>query len=109
MFVHIYFIWLIENVYFTAKQLGHYLITLGAVNSVQSLSHVRLFATTWTAARYQASLSISNSRGLLKLMSIKSVELQLDGAIKSSPFHALLIEKIDFQRCSVSCSRPIAS
>ena len=37
-----------------------------------SLSHVRLFATPWTAAR-QASLSIINSRGLLKLISIESV------------------------------------
>ena len=41
-------------------------------NSVQSLSHVRLFATRWTAAR-QASLSITNSQSLLKLMSIESV------------------------------------
>ena len=42
-------------------------------NSVQfSLSNVRLFATTWTAAR-QASLSITNYRRLLKLMSIESV------------------------------------
>ena len=41
-------------------------------SSVQSLSHVRLFATPWTAAR-QASLSITNSWSLLKLMSIKSV------------------------------------
>ena len=41
-------------------------------NSVQSLSHVWFFATPWTAAR-QASLSFSNSRSLLKLMSIKSV------------------------------------
>ena len=40
--------------------------------SVQSLSHVRLFATPWTAAR-QASLSITNSRSLPKLMSIKLV------------------------------------
>ena len=40
--------------------------------SVQSFSHVRLFATPWTAAR-QASLSITNSRSLLKFMSIKSV------------------------------------
>ena len=40
--------------------------------SVQSLSHVRLFETPWTAAR-QASLSITNSRSLLKLMSIESV------------------------------------
>ena len=37
-------------------------------SSVQSLSHVRLFATPWTAAR-QASLSITNSWSLLKFMS----------------------------------------
>ena len=42
------------------------------LSSVQSLSRVRLFATPWTAA-YQASLSIANSRSLLKLMSIESV------------------------------------
>ena len=42
------------------------------ISSVQSLSHVWLFATPWTAA-YQASLSIANSRSLLKLMSIESV------------------------------------
>ena len=41
-------------------------------SSVQSLSHVRLFATPWTAA-HQASLSITNSWSLLKLMSIESV------------------------------------
>ena len=41
-------------------------------SSVQSLSRVRLFATPWIAAR-QASLSITNSWSLLKLMSIKSV------------------------------------
>ena len=41
-------------------------------SSVQSLSRVRLFATPWTAA-HQASLSINNSRSLLKLMSIESV------------------------------------
>ena len=41
-------------------------------SSVQSLSCVRLFATEWTAAR-QASLSITNSQSLLKLMSIESV------------------------------------
>ena len=45
----------------------------GALNrSVQSLSRVQLFATPWTAAR-QASLSITNSRSLPKLMSIESV------------------------------------
>ena len=41
-------------------------------SSVQSLSHIWLFVTPGTAAR-QASLSITNSRSLLKLMSIKSV------------------------------------
>ena len=41
-------------------------------SSVESLSHVQLFATPWTAA-HQASLSITNSQSLLKLMSIKSV------------------------------------
>ena len=41
-------------------------------SSVQSLSRVRLFATRWTAA-HQASLSITESWSLLKLMSIASV------------------------------------
>ena len=41
---------------------------------VQSLSHVQLFATLWTAAR-QASLSFTISWSLLKLMSIESVML----------------------------------
>ena len=42
------------------------------ISSVQSLSHVWLFATPWTAA-HQASLSITNSWSLLRLMSIESV------------------------------------
>ena len=41
-------------------------------SSVQSLSRVCLFTSPWTAAR-QASLSITNSQSLLKLMSIESV------------------------------------
>ena len=41
-------------------------------SSVQSLSHVRLFATPWTATR-QVSLSITNSQSSLKPMSIESV------------------------------------
>ena len=41
-------------------------------SSVQSLSHVRLFETPWTAA-CQASPSITNSQSLLKLMSIELV------------------------------------
>ena len=40
--------------------------------SVQLLSHVQLFATPWTTA-HQASLSITNSQNLTKLMSIESV------------------------------------
>ena len=42
------------------------------ISSVQLLSHVQLFATPWTTA-CQASLSITNSQSLLKLMSIESV------------------------------------
>ena len=42
------------------------------LSSVQSLSHVQLFATPWIAAR-QASLSITNSWSSPKLMSIESV------------------------------------
>ena len=41
-------------------------------SSVQSLSHVWLFVTPWTAA-FQASLSITNSQSLPKLMSIELV------------------------------------
>ena len=41
-------------------------------SSVQSLSHVQLFATPWTTAR-QTSLFVTNSQSLPKLMSIKSV------------------------------------
>ena len=44
-------------------------ITFREFSSVLSLSRIRLFATPWTAAR-QASLSITNSWSLLKLMSI---------------------------------------
>ena len=50
--------------------IGYFYVRL--YNSVQSLSHRQLFVTPWTAAR-QASLSITNSGSLLKLMSIESV------------------------------------
>ena len=46
--------------------------TLCCLGSLQSLSCVRLFVTPWTAAR-QSSLSITNSRSLLRLPSIESV------------------------------------
>ena len=42
------------------------------LSSVQLFSRVQLFVTPWTTA-HQASLSITNSRSLLKLMSIRSV------------------------------------
>ena len=41
---------------------------------IQSLSHIQLFATLWTAA-HQTSLSLTISRSLLKLLSIESVML----------------------------------
>ena len=47
-------------------------LTQASFSSGQSLSHLWLFATPWTVAR-QASLSITNSRSLLQLMSIESV------------------------------------
>ena len=46
--------------------------TLGQFSSVQLLSRVWLFEIPWTAA-HQASLSITNSQSLLKLMSIELV------------------------------------
>ena len=53
------------------------------LTSVQLLSCVQLFATPWTAA-CQASLSITNSWSLLKIMSIKSV-MSSNHLILSSP------------------------
>ena len=57
-------------------------------SSFQSLSHVRLFVTLWTAA-HQASLSITSSWSLLKLMSIKSV-MPSNHLIFCHPFLLLL-------------------
>ena len=53
-----------------------------SVSSVQSLSHVQLFATPWTAA-HQASRSVANSQNVLKLMSI---ELVMSSNLSSSVF-----------------------
>ena len=54
----------------------HFVVTWAEVkiqfSSVQSLSRVLLFVTPWIAAR-QASLSITNSQSLLKLMPMESV------------------------------------
>ena len=44
-----------------------------SISSVQLLSHVRLFATPWTAA-CQASLFITNSQSLLTLMSVDAIQ-----------------------------------
>ena len=49
-----------------------YIYTSNFFSSVQTLSHVWLFATPWIVTR-QASLSITNSQNLLKLMSIEWV------------------------------------
>ena len=48
------------------------MLNFPSISSVKSLSHVQLFVTPWTAA-CQTSLSTTNSRSLLRLMSIKSV------------------------------------
>ena len=48
---------------------------VSSASSVQLLSRVQLFETSWTAA-CQASLSITNSRSLLKFMAIKSVSIK---------------------------------
>ena len=66
MFSHNY---LVANSFITSGSKAH---KNSQFSSVQSLSHVWLFATPWIAA-HQASLSITNSQSLLKLMSIKLV------------------------------------
>ena len=48
------------------------IVSIPNLSSVQLLSHVKLFVTPWTVA-CQASLSITNSQSLLKLMSIRVV------------------------------------
>ena len=54
------------------KHLGSVDLVCLLINTVKFLSHIRLFVTPWTAAQ-QASLSITKSWSLLKLMSIESV------------------------------------
>ena len=58
-----------ENTWHFGKDLKH---VITVVRRVQSLSHVQLSVTPWTAA-HQASLSITKSQSLLKLMCIESV------------------------------------
>ena len=64
------------------------------VSSVQSLSCVRLFVTPWTAA-HQASLSITNSRSLPKLMSIDS---ECHPTISSSVFPSSSLQSFPTSR-----------
>ena len=56
----------------TSWEQSSWLRLLSSVQFGQSLSHVRLIVTPWTAAR-QASLSVTNSQSLLKHISIESV------------------------------------
>ena len=72
---------------FNRGKLKIYIIT-SKFSSVQSLSHIRRFVTPWTAAR-QASLPITNSRSLLKLMSIESV-MPYSHLTLSHPFSSCL-------------------
>ena len=76
------------------------------ISSVQLLSSIQLFVTPWTAT-HQASLSITNSRSLLKLMSIESV-MPSNHLILCRPL--LLLPSIFasikvFSRKSVLCNR----
>ena len=61
------------------------LLYLEEFSSLQSLSHVRLFAPPWTAA-CQATLSITSSQSLLKFMAITSV-MQSNHLILCRPLH----------------------
>ena len=60
-----------EDIQIAKKYMKRYSASL-VISSVQWLSCVRLFSTPWITA-HQASLSITNSRSSLKLMSIESV------------------------------------
>ena len=73
-----------------------------AFSLVQLLSHVQLFVTPWTAT-HQASLSITNSQSLLKLMSIASV-MPSNHLILCCPL--LLLPSI-FPRIRVFSNKPV--
>ena len=62
----------VQGVAKSQTQLSIHTLIFAQFSSFQSLSHVQLFVTPWTAS-CQASLSITNSQSLVKLMSIKSV------------------------------------
>ena len=65
-------LWGNDNLQYTLNDWELLKNIIGFFSSVQSLSCVWLFATPWTTA-HQASLSITNSRSLLKLMSFELV------------------------------------
>ena len=79
-----------------------------SVSPVQSLSHVRLFATPWITAR-QASLSITNSRSLLKLISLGATKRRSPdfasfppNSLSSYPRHQIFsVEGVVFFSCGV--------
>ena len=93
-FLYLLFIISITIAYWASIMFGMLL------SSVQLLSRVWLFATLWTAV-HQASLSITNSQGLLKLMSIESVMPSNQLILCHSPlllgmllgYHGLYVEK----------------
>ena len=77
------------SIHFSKDNKYFYLLDfLSLFSSVQSLTHVRLFATSWTAA-FQASLSIANSQSLLKLMSIELI-MPSNHLILCHPFSSCL-------------------
>ena len=71
-----------------SSSLAFHMMYSASVQFSQLLSRVQLFATPWTTAR-QASLSITNSRSLLKLMSIGSV-MPSNHLISVVPFSSCL-------------------
>ena len=72
---------------------------LSQFSSVQSLSCVQLFVTPWTAA-CQASLFITNSQSLLKLMSIELVPSAMASAMRCHP--AISSSVVPFSSCPQS-------
>ena len=70
--MHIIYLWISAIKWNISHKTNEILPFVIAFNSVQSVSHVQLFATPWTAAR-QASLSITNCQSLPKPMTIESV------------------------------------
>ena len=72
-------------------------------SSVQSLSHVRLFATPWTAA-HQASLSLTNFQRLFKLMRIKLVMPSNHLILHHPQMFKLVLEKAEEPDIKLSTS-----